>query len=440
MKKLISILLSICVLATMFVTLVVPTFAEPITEPGDFKADYFPTGKLETPSAPYIKQTQFEGQDTQLAMYYYQTADLQKLAMDIQKLGDEFHERYVIDRLDTFVQVDVKFNDGEWLSTKGNWNTLNEDHEINYGENIDPMNLTFLNVGSKSSDDADKLLNFTQSWLTYFEADNAVNDYFKPFVKSVNNNGENEYVFDFTETTITYRIRWCVKYLAFEYTRNEEWGFLTSDWSPEVSIGKNGTQQEIKMPDKLEAPVLSEFKLSANEDGTGNISYFASLPDSIYEAERYRLIVDNGFEPYILEAQVKVNDGDWKDCYIANPTWMNNGYRSVDGSELDLKASDDAWIRVRVCSTQDENEKSPWSNIIGTKAVEGEDIPKSVDGKTAGEPSGKADSEKAKCKLCGICPVQPLNICLFIWIAVAVLIILVVVIIIVSKNKKKKNG
>lgn len=52
----------------------------------------------------------------------------------------------------------------------------------------------------------------------------------------------------------------------------------------------------------------------------------------------------------------------------------------------------------------------------------------------------KGEDDKAKCSVCGICPVQPLGICLFIWIAIIVVIIVIVVVVIVVKKKKKDKN
>lgn len=48
------------------------------------------------------------------------------------------------------------------------------------------------------------------------------------------------------------------------------------------------------------------------------------------------------------------------------------------------------------------------------------------------------DPAKKKCKVCGICPVQPLGICLFIWIAI-ILIVVILAFVLLSKGKKDKK-
>ena len=51
----------------------------------------------------------------------------------------------------------------------------------------------------------------------------------------------------------------------------------------------------------------------------------------------------------------------------------------------------------------------------------------------------KGDDETHKCSVCGICPVQPLGICLFIWIAIIVVIIIIVIVVVVVVKKKKNK-
>lgn len=46
--------------------------------------------------------------------------------------------------------------------------------------------------------------------------------------------------------------------------------------------------------------------------------------------------------------------------------------------------------------------------------------------------------KKSKCRVCGICPFQPLGICLFIWIAI-ILAILIIAVIIIKKLRKKED-
>lgn len=66
------------------------------------------------------------------------------------------------------------------------------------------------------------------------------------------------------------------------------------------------------------------------------------------------------------------------------------------------------------------------------------DDPGSADEASEIPSESENEGAKKKCKLCGICPIQPLGICLFIWIAI-ILIIVIVVIVIISKNKKNND-
>ncbi len=445
MKKLRNLLLTLCMAAMAFATAVSVSAAEK-----DFQADYFPNGKLETPEAPYITLDTGNGA-TMIHMHFYQPADMEKLALDIQMHESQddgyfLEEQYGVAELDKYYQVDVKFNDGEWLSTKGTWDQLDEYGDIFYGENINCWNLTFLNMASINTSDADKLQSFAQSWLAYFDPEDPVNDFLKPYVKSVTDEVFGTiYLFDFEHTTITYRIRSCIEYINDQYGENEKRILLTSDWSPETSIGENGSQGELKAPDKIDAPVLSEFQLSANEDGSGNIEFFTVLPDSLYQAFTYQNIIKEIFDPYYVDVQVKINDGEWFSSGVANSTWMINGYRSTYVSdEQQLKVTDDAWIRVRICSTDNDEPVSEWSNIIGTKALEGEKDVTYEDDKLTGEPSEPSEpskpsnvvTENHKCKVCGFCPVQPLGICLLIWLAIVIVVIIILIVVIKASQKR----
>ncbi len=59
----------------------------------------------------------------------------------------------------------------------------------------------------------------------------------------------------------------------------------------------------------------------------------------------------------------------------------------------------------------------------------------------SGHPDGKSEDDdpaKKKCRVCGICPFQPLGICLFIWIAI-ILIVVILIVVLVSKKKKDED-
>lgn len=51
-------------------------------------------------------------------------------------------------------------------------------------------------------------------------------------------------------------------------------------------------------------------------------------------------------------------------------------------------------------------------------------------------PVPETEPARKKCKVCGICPIQPLGICLFIWIAV-ILVAAIIIIVLIAKGKKK---
>ena len=107
-------------------------------------------------------------------------------------------------------------------------------------------------------------------------------------------------------------------------------------------------------------------------------------------------------------------------------------------------------LRCRYYCEQSEEEPfySDYSEVLtfGTKEIDGrkesvaEKSNDASDEKTNEESAVKEESKsEKKCSVCGICPVQPLGICLFIWIAIIVAVIIVVIVIILAVNKKKSN-
>lgn len=48
-------------------------------------------------------------------------------------------------------------------------------------------------------------------------------------------------------------------------------------------------------------------------------------------------------------------------------------------------------------------------------------------------------TSKSQCRLCGICPVQPLGICLFVWIGAAAVLAGTLAFVLIRNRKKKKE-
>ena len=149
-----------------------------------------------------------------------------------------------------------------------------------------------------------------------------------------------------------------------------EFKVIFSDWSPETSIGKNATQQVLVKPTSLEAPVLSDFSFSVTQENELNLTcgkYYIDVPTSIFDALLYCEAAENMFEPMYIETQMKINNNEWEDVYIANPNWIFSNYRIASPDGTALNENDSVKVRARfVC--ENLGLYSDWSNIIGTKA------------------------------------------------------------------------
>ncbi len=410
----------------------------------------FSNGKISTPNAPYVlyRDKNSDGSDREGNTFLYIDIpeDLLALNQELALLGeDEFNKKYNTpmnngyhESIMTCIQVDVKFDDGPWLSESDNWDRMD------YGSVLYPSNLNFrLDIG-RYTDETSKLFSFEQSWLVYNEPEMEYNTFLQPYLKSFKDSyGQTLYQLDTDKHTFSYRIRFILYTNNWEsFDEGAELYWCMSDWSPVVSIGKNGNQKSLEAPDKAEAPVLSDFSLIKNEENGVEAQYFVDFTKYTYDSIKYFSIIENYFEPFYIESQIRVDGGDWVDTYTANAASLHGGYRSTASDDVTITMDSKVEIRVRIVSPAMNDLTSEWSNIVGNTA-EAEVTPKP----TAAEnpditnvPEEKEpDAGKHKCKVCGICPIQPLGICLFIWLLIIVIVIVLVVIIITSKNKKDKD-
>jgi len=331
---------------------------------------FFKGGKIATPdTAPYIvyRDTYDDGEpcNSQTELYYNVTEDILAMNEEYNSPGpEEFCEKYGIENVAEGIQIDAKFDDGEWLSSDGDWDIFD------YGENKSEWNLCFLLSDDFSPDDTSTYHYVTQSWLVYFDGGSEYDEFYKPLVKTITV-GDDEYSenissFDLANHTIYYRYR---EYVTFCIDGDESVKVF-SGWSPVTSIGKNGTQVPLTLPEKTSAPVLSDFSLNKQEDSEYyNPACILTVADDVYAAEKYFITEMEGFEPFIIEAQVRANGGEWEDAFVANASWIQSGWRSMWINGKDIDAADKISIRMRlICSVEGyEYLTTPWSNIVGNE-------------------------------------------------------------------------
>lgn len=447
MKKTMTFLAVVALLVSMMAM-----FAQ-AEEPGVGET-FFPDGKISTPGAPYVVyEDRYDDGEPKIAstqLFFDVPEDLLSLNAEYALLGEEaFCEKYHTalrggyrEALRSCIQIDTRFDDGPWLSESGNWDAFD------YGENMECANLNYrLEIG-RYMDETSKLFHFEQSWLVYNEVENENNAFLQPYLRSFQNGDDIGYQLDTENHTFSYRIRFIV------YTNNgddldegQEPFRCASDWSPAASIGREGTQETLVKPTKVEAPVLSDFKLIKNEDNGVEARYYVEFTKGTYDSIKYFSAVEDYFEPFYIESQIRVNNGEWVDTYTANAADLCGGYRSTDSNEVEITMDSVVEIRVRIVCSAMDGAVSEWSNIVGNKpeaeitpAAPTEEKPEEPTPTPTEAPTVKPEPEKDKCKVCGICPVQPLGICLFIWIAIIIVLIVVVLIVVKSRKDKDEKG
>lgn len=402
-----------------------------------FLKEYFPAGSISAPTeAPYVHYTDQYSDGTYFngvtEFYYDIPEELSKLGDACLEMGtDAFAETYKVNfGFQRHIQIDVKVDDDIWISECGNWDILD------YG-GIDPQNYACSFTGDADVTDLAKVQSFGQGNL-YYERPEFLNE---ALLFRTNSNGETVTDFNLTEHTISYRYRY---YLSYTLITEEEVKYPTTEgyvifggWSPVTSIGKDGTQQPLEKPAQTDAPVLSEFTLHAGENEFNDAEYRIDIPQSVYDANKYFLVMEDGFEPFMLETQMKVGDGEWTDCYTANATWLTSGYRSVsyEGSDA-LQEGSEVALRVRlVCD--DAALTTDWSNIIGTSpefvreaeaAAETTEVIEEAD-------ISPAPQDSEICTLCGKCA-RPLGFCILLWITAICAVLIIICILLLTVARK----
>lgn len=423
MKKLL--LSAVCVLL-LLMPLKLSAFAE--GDVAEFNEAFLHDGKLAAPEENYMRVYEYEGNGHQVAREYTtQSDDVMTLLNDWDAIGDEaFYEKYGFKIYDVIIQHDCKLDDGEW-HYEPSW----DEFEYDYSDLPDYMCLYPTTPAFHNEKIVSSGYNID---LYYMDEDGSDWGFFKDVV--VVKDGQFR-VLDLENHTLHFRSRYILEFTKENSEGYDDYYKVYSDWCSETSVGKDGNQPELVNPEKLEAPILGDMKLLGQEENEALLwDVFWKIPDSVFNVAKYYWIIEDAFQPICIETQYRVNGGEWIDTLVANAASLYGGNRNFE--TFDTKENDTIEFRARFFCSWDEEKTSEWSDIVSNKAV---DTKPSEKVKASDSKPGVLLSEtenEAKCKLCGICPVQPLNICLFIWV-LTVLLISIVIAFLVRKGLKNKG-
>ncbi len=276
---------------------------------------------------------------------------------------DEFLDNNGLMYLDAYIQVDTRI-DG------GNWNYSADWENGDYSSICENWGTFYVPQASISPEwMATKTQHFSILEAVYysFDAPNS-NGIFKNMIYRTGTNDENYRYYLDTENH-TFGVRYRYKIVA---TDDHETQTLFSEWSDETSIGKNGTQALLTKSATPAAITITSGSClgDPNAEHPRNEFYLdIDVPQSIYNDLKYYEIVENAFEPILIEVQYRVNGGNWINSGVANATSIDSGERLFNGTDKPLKKGDKVEFRMRVAEGDEKNIKGNWSNIYTSYAV-----------------------------------------------------------------------
>ncbi|MBR6019696.1 MAG: hypothetical protein IK055_05710 [Lachnospiraceae bacterium] len=232
-----------------------------------------------------------------------------------------------------------------------------------------------------------------------------------------------------------------------------------SDWSKMSVFGARDNDVMFRLEELFPAPTISDIHyIGKDENGLGAIiEYTLNASEATAEAAK-SVEADGGYAQIFVDARIAGSD-EWIE--LGGDTAIEIGQNKVDLSNMDITADDIKNIEtiefravyfVYIPQSDEEVYTSEYSGVIrwspesdpGTQ-VTPEPSPTGVIMPTHSpellaqleEPVVMPDEDK--CNFCGICPVQPLGVCLLLWIGGVIAIIIVVVLIVRSSSKKNRR-
>ncbi len=411
----------------------------------EFSRAFFPQGKVGTISDVYYQiERDEEDRPTYVYMWLTQPDDVIAMFSERERIGDEeWINTYNCGVLDCILQIDCSVDGGEWHYVP-EWDR----HE--YPQADQPYNMV-LSQWFGASD--------TQK--TYCEGSSVISPYYGQddesagYLRSVIKSEDDTWYLDLENHSLALRARYLISYYndnlsdaEREANGDSNISYLHSDWSDEITIGRGTNQIELIKPDRIDAPTLSDLSYidgSVYEDGTIHSTWRVNVdfPKSNGAANKYYAVIDDYDSALgaIIQYRVQKDDqwSEWQDSYWGNPDWLDSGWKTFETEGVDK--DDTIEFRVYLQNRVDEALNSGYSNSLFCNAADAEPAIAVPEGpvQPALLPPAQPAAE-AKCKLCGICPIQPLGICLFIWIAIIVVIAIAIIILIVrAKNKNRRR-
>lgn len=335
----------------------------------DFKARFFPNGTISAPPrAPYLVYTDrdddSQGITAETEMFYELSSDLLNMNFEVAVLGESgFLDEYGVELNGEGVQIDVKFDDGPWLSQ-----SYSADY-FDYGYNLDPYGNIFLLRDDFPCSNLERIHYIEQGWLEYYDEEDETAAFLKPYVRVLQDENEIPYIqFDTDSHRVSMRYRYFVTYFPDGYSSytTSEGNVIFSDWSPESSFGAGGYQNGIGAPGGISAPGISEFTFVQNQYEFYDVKYRLSVPEDVINGIRYYYINDDfTSDVYEIETQIRINGGEWVDVMTEDSMFVNSGVRTAEYSAGPVPDNSTAEVHARIVDIF--GNESGWSKSLVVK-------------------------------------------------------------------------
>ena len=363
MKKALSILAAVTLLLGVFATTVSALDVAP-----KFSEKFFPEGKVGAPIEIYYQiKTNDNAQANCIYMWLTQPEDVMALFGEMETVNDytAFCETYGMTSLDSKIQLDCKVDDGEW-------HYMPEWDKNEYPQEDQPYDLA-LRQYIRPHEDSQSYCEGSPIMDAWYTGDEGAG-YLAPIV--VSNDGDP--YFDLENHSITLRARYLFEYQNnalsdedYEANGNSYASFICSDWSEEITLGKDATQVEPVKPESIEPVVLSDLTFESVEYGEEGYAYstwkvFVDFPKQVGDAQRYYVVKEDGFEPLnaIIEYRVQKDGvwGEWSYSYWGNSTWLTSGWKWFGAEGVD--ENDIIEFHAYIENNMEEDKDSPYSNSL----------------------------------------------------------------------------
>ena len=338
MKKLLSILLALTMcLSVMTFTVSAADTLKDVELPKPAQPNYFTAGHA------------YDSHDDSIVMYSVFDDSLVALTTEYDVDSEVFYKKYGIEnegyyQFGLYMQYDVNIDGKGWQYTS-DWDEL------------DGYTGSYYAGYNSNSVRTNKVSKFTFANLN----DDRTVEFYGDAVYSETNGNDQVYRFDMQNHSIQIRCRYFL-----QYRHNDEFIFRSSEWSDVAVLGKGSTQVVPVQPTSYEAPIISELKVVPPE-AAGHEAYVyfeLDTPNSVWDADMYYAMNgESGMDE--LDAEISVNNSEWKDLYVSNSHWpLYEGSRQTSSTEM-LTSESFVQLRVRYGGSLGY---SDWSNVLSVNA------------------------------------------------------------------------